>query len=286
MTKRSALLRSLTLIAVAAVVPLSACGSDDKEASKNPAKLNFTATQSGKAVTLAASGDKTPGTTNVTFKNGGKAPASVQLIAVTGEHSEAEFEKAYTGVTDGKPAPPWLFAAGGTGTTLPGKSGDVGLVLNEGTYWAAVEGEDDDSKPVFTKLVIKGDKNEAKLPTTGSTIAAKDYSFTPTGLKAGTNKVTFTNAGRQWHHLQAFPLAKGATVADAKKFLDSDGKAGGPPPIDFAAGNGTAVIEGGGTITSDLTLKKGKYVLICFISDRQGGKSHYDKGMITEAEVQ
>ena len=44
------------------------------------------------------------------------------------------------------------------------------------------------------------------------------------------------------------------------------------------------MIEGGGTITCDLTLKKGKYVLVCFISDKQGGKTHAAKGMITEAK--
>ena len=32
-------------------------------------------------------------------------------------------------------------------------------------------------------------------------------------------------------------------------------------------------------------LKPGKYALLCFISDRQGGPPHIAKGMITEATV-
>jgi hypothetical protein len=283
MTKRSALPRSLTLVAIAAAIPLAACGSDSKSASKDPAKLNVTATESGKTVNVAVTGDKTPGTTQLTFTNNGKKPHAAQLIAVTGTHTDAEVKKAYDAVSNGKAAPPWLFAAGGTGTTAPGKVSPVGLVLNEGTYYVA--GESDDSTPVgLTKLVIKGSTNEAKLPT-GPTITAKEYAFTASGLKSGTNTVVFTNAGKQWHHLQAFPLNKGATLAQAKKFFETQGNSSGPPPVDFKTGVGTAVIEGGGSITTDLSLKKGKYAFVCFVSDKQGGPPHVAKGMITEATV-
>ncbi len=35
-----------------------------------------------------------------------------------------------------------------------------------------------------------------------------------------------------------------------------------------------------------LELKKGKYVPVCFISDRKGGPPHVAKGMISEATVE
>lgn len=284
MTKRRALPRALTLLAVASVVPLAACGDDEKTLSKVPAKLNITATESGKTVTVGVTGDKTPGTQEVTFTNNGKKPHAVQLIAVTGERSEAEVRKAYKDVGDSKPAPNWLYAAGGTGTTPPGKTNPVGLVFNEGTYWAVVETDAEDGNVGFTKFQVKGDKNIARLPT-GATVTAKEYSFDPSGLKAGSNTVVFTNQGRQWHHMQAFPLNKGATSAQLRKFFESEGETSGPPPVDFENSVGTAVVEGGGTITSTLDFKKGKYALVCFIADRQGGKSHVAKGMINEVTI-
>ena len=36
----------------------------------------------------------------------------------------------------------------------------------------------------------------------------------------------------------------------------------------------------------NLDLKKGKYALVCFIPDRQGGPPHVAKGMVSEATVE
>jgi hypothetical protein len=274
----------VALLAVAAVVPLAACGSDKKTASKVPAKLAITATESGKTTTLDVTGDKTPGTTEMTFTNNGKQPHSAQLVAVNGEHSKAEVEKAYNGVSNGKAAPSWFFAAGGAGNVNPGQTVPVGVKLLPATFWAIDDAGDKPSG--FTKFVVKGDTNAAALPT-GPTVTASEYKFQtpPGGLKAGDNTIVLQNAGKQWHHMQAFPLNKGATLAQAAKFLKSQGKSGGPPPIDFQKGTGTAVIEGGGTLTTTLNLKPGKYALVCFVSDRQGGPPHVAKGMVAETDV-
>lgn len=35
-----------------------------------------------------------------------------------------------------------------------------------------------------------------------------------------------------------------------------------------------------------LDLKRGKYVLVCFVSDREGGPPHVAMGMIAEATVE
>ncbi len=278
--------RLVLVTAAGAALALAACGDDEKTASKDPAALTITASESGKKVNLEVTGDKTPGTTNVTFTNNGKKPHAAQLIAVTGEHSDAEVVAALKAVGEGKPAPAWFFAAGGAGSADPGKTNKAGLVLNEGTYYVA-DDEDDANleNGGLVKLPIAGDKNEAPLPT-GGTVTAKDYSFTSSGLEAGANTVVFTNAGKEWHHMIAAPMNKGTTLADVKKFAETEGGGSGPPPIDFESAVGTSVIEGGGTITSTLDLKKGKYALLCFIADRKGGPPHVAKGMVAEATVQ
>jgi hypothetical protein len=59
-----------------------------------------------------------------------------------------------------------------------------------------------------------------------------------------------------------------------------------PPPLDFKNVAYTARIDGGTKQITELDLaKKGKYALLCFVSDRKGGPPHVAKGMITEVTV-
>ena len=53
------------------------------------------------------------------------------------------------------------------------------------------------------------------------------------------------------------------------------GQPPGPPPVDFEKGAGTAVLDGKRKEKTQLKLAKGRNVLICFLTDRDGkGKSH------------
>ena len=70
-----------------------------------------------------------------------------------------------------------------------------------------------------------------------------------------------------------------------KAFREQEEEASGPPPVDFEGGAGTAVLEGGMKQVAELELKRGKYALVCFISDRKGGPPHVAKGMVAEAAV-
>ena len=118
-------------------------------------------------------------------------------------------------------------------------------------------------------------------------MSAKDYEYTAEGLKSGRNEVTFENAGREPHHLLLGQLAKGATIAQAKKYLtspDPDPTSGPFPPSGSEAA--TNVLEGVVFQVITLDLKPGKYALYCFISDRNGGPPHITKGMISEATVE
>ncbi len=83
----------------------------------------------------------------------------------------------------------------------------------------------------------------------------------------------------------AFPYNKGTTLADVKKAFKEQGEPSGPPPLDFENITGTAVLEGGTKQVAELELKRGKYALVCFVSDRKGGPPHVAKGMVVEATV-
>jgi hypothetical protein len=46
------------------------------------------------------------------------------------------------------------------------------------------------------------------------------------------------------------------------------------------------VIEGGESQLVTADLEPGRYALLCFISDRQGGPPHAVKGMVDELEIE
>ncbi len=54
---------------------------------------------------------------------------------------------------------------------------------------------------------------------------------------------------------------------------------------DFMNTRSTSVLDGGESLVTDLDLKKGKNVLLCFISDRAGGPPHVAKGMVAEVDI-
>jgi hypothetical protein len=135
------------------------------------------------------------------------------------------------------------------------------------------------------EFTVTGEASDADLPVQPATLTAKEYSFEFAGLKAGANKVRFENTGKQLHHAIMFPIARGKTIADAKKAFTSDSPPKGPPPVDFDNGLSTQVIDGGIAQNIELDLKAGKYAVVCFIQDREGGPPHVAKGMISELDV-
>ena len=132
---------------------------------------------------------------------------------------------------------------------------------------------------------MTGESASAELPSTSAAIETVDYGFKPSGLKAGTNEITFENTGAEPHHVIAAPINKGSTIADVKKFATSEEEASGPPPIDFERTATTAIIDGGAKQTTEIDFEKGKYAFVCFVADRKGGPPHVAKGMIQEVEI-
>ena len=279
--KLSSLLVALML---AAAMALSACGDDDDEdggggggdAAAGPSQLSITA--SGNK--LSVEGSPQPGVAEVTLTNEGQGEVAAQLVRIEGNHSPAEVKKVYSGAGEGKPIPDWLRAEGGVGTVGPGESATVTQELEEGTYYAA---NDESDTPSFDTFEVSGETSDAELPEADATVTAEDYSFESEGLTAGKVTLAFENAGVEPHHVLALPLQKGKTIDDFKAFVRTEK---GPPPVDFRRGVTSTVIDGDKTLVQDVTLQKGEYVMVCFISDRAGGKPHALKGMISPATVE
>ncbi len=169
---------------------------------------------------------------------------------------------------------PWRAASPNTG---PGKSDSVTQTLKPGKYYAA----DLESNAVAEVEVTGDGKDQVEAPA--ATIDATEYSFKASGLKAGKSEVLFDNKGGQPHFVVGLPINEGKSIEDVQTFLKEEK---GKPPFSEAGGFDTAVSEGGGKQVVNLNLKKGKYALVCFIPDRQGGPPHVAKGMVSEATVE
>jgi hypothetical protein len=275
---------------------LAACGDDKKSGDSGDSSPTKVALQikdaGGGKFTLTAPKTVDAGLSEITLTTpAGDASHDAQLIRVEGDHSVEETVKIIN--QESAPIPAWLIPAGGPGATPGGKTATVTQNLVPGKYYVidTNEPEGDNVKSygedgTVAEFEVTGDAGDAALPKTDATITAKDFSFETSGLKAGTNRLTFTNTGKEIHHVIVAPFAKGATFDQVKKAFTQQGEPSGPPPVDFSRLTNTAAIDAGGSQVTDIDLKPGKYALLCFISDRTGGPPHVAKGMIVETTVE
>jgi hypothetical protein len=270
----------LTACAVAlAALALAACG-DEEEAQT----LAYTVTEQGKGTVIEGPTSADTGLAEIAFRNEGNGEADLQLIRVEGDHSAEETVKGLEKAMAGKPFPDWFFAAGGVGITSPGESQTVTQVLKPGTYYAFdTEGSQGPPDPkAVPALKVSGEESSDEVEG-DATVTAVEYAFETEELPSGEVEIDFENGGDEPHHLIAAPLKGDATAADVEQALESEK---GPPPIEEDATRNTAVLEGGEGQAVTLDLKPGRYALLCFISDRQGGPPHAVKGMVDEVEVE
>jgi hypothetical protein len=270
---------------------LFAAGCGDDGGGDGTKSLSIEATEPAKdSYRFEAPQSIEAGLVEIQFTNSGKLEHEAQLIKIDGNRTTEQALKAFDGVVQGRPAPDWFRARGGVGTTKPGGTATVTQRLEPGSYVIVDSGEPEgrDVQPHYregavSELTVTGEPTDAGLPEADATIAAAEYAFTPSGLKAGENKIRFRNNGAQWHHMIVARMNPGASIADVKRFFETEE---GEPPIGETNALETAVIDGGGEEQlTEVNLESGNYALLCFIPDRTGGPPHVAKGMITEAKV-
>jgi hypothetical protein len=280
---------------------LAGCGGGDDGGGTQattppqPAKVTVTATASGDQVSFDLPAQIKPGATELSLVNNTKEQVEFQLVQLDEGHTMAEFYPAIQ--EDGAPIPTWLHAMGGVGEASPGERRTVVVDLKAGSYswFSNTTPEQEGAEPLYKRggegsLEVTGDPSGAPLPATGAQITAKevsptDYRFDASGLKAGTNQITFTNGGGELHHVVIARLNDGATIDQAQEFFTTQNFKG-PPPIDFDASEVTAVLDSSGKEVDTVELKSGSYALLCFLSDRAGSPPHVIKAkMIQEVKV-
>ncbi len=272
---------ALGALILAGALALVGCGSSSSSASK----LSLSISEQGTKASFQAPKTTKGGLVDLSFQNKGKAPHGVQLIQYTGNHTAADVAKQLSKNSSKTPA--WLRAQGGTATVAGGQSDTATLNLPAGNYVAfdsAAIGGNPGGPPASADLkVSSGDTGD--LPSTSATVDAaktgKDkYAWHISGLKSGKNEVTFKSGGKDAIHLIGAVPIKGKAPSLGK--VKSDFGSNGPPPpyLDVQNAQFTAVLDGGSSQTLNLDLKPGKYVFFCPLTDRDGGKSHDQEGLL------
>lgn len=292
-----------TLIVLGMAAGATGCGDDDEPARDAAAPVEaagfvIEATAEGKSrKALRFPATVKAGLVKMTLENADAGQRSAQLMRILGDHDANDVLKIFTD-EGGDATPSWIQDGGGLAAVKPGASASVTQVLAPGRYVlfddatqrGDGEGPSNAELGATGEFTVTGPQSDAALPEQPATLTATDdgeddYDFEFAGFRSGVNQVRFENTGEQMHHALLFPIHEGKTIEDAEESFTSDAPPAGPPPVDFAAGLGTAVIDGGNAQNISLDLEPGRYAVVCFITDRQGGKEHVHKGMIAELTV-
>ena len=278
-------------LALALASALAGCGDEDDGKSSKPGVVSLELTQEAPGkLRLTVPDQVAPGVVRLELKNSTRRAHELQLVRVRGRHFASDVKGAFRTAADGGPIPDWLRAAGGVGGTRPGATGVSVQELRPGLYYALdpSEPEGDGGRPYYEQgamaaIRVSGDRSAARLPAEEASVTALDYRFVSRGLRAGTSSVELRNDGKEQHHLIAAPIRAGSTIADVRQALRQEQ---GEPPLDLSRTASTPVLDGGGRQLTQLRLRRGRYALLCFVSDRRGGPPHVAKGMVTEARVE
>lgn len=270
--------RRLLAVPVVGLILMTACGGDSSSSSK-PALPRLTIDVSdptpGRFEYLAPKRVQA-GVVEIRLTNTGDEVHKAQLWRLGGGHSVDEALKA------GRPLPGWLRTAGGVALTEPKQTGITVQRLAPGNYYVAGAGNERGRVATFR---VTGSDRPANLPPAKATLTADEYEFRFPSLEAGRQRFLFRNVGNEPHHAYFARMAGGATLDDVRGYLRR-GVQGDDAPVRFDQGVvETPVIEGGDRQVTELNLASGRYALLCFVSDRAGGPSHIEKGMVSEVRV-
>jgi len=263
---------------------IAGCGSSGES---SPAKLSLKITEEGKKSSYQVPKSATGGLMEVRLTNQGKAPHGVEFIQYIGNHTEKDALKMLGG--NGNKIPSWIKFQGGIGSVPSGQTETADVNVPAGNYVladaAAFSGPS--SGPPATAPLKLTAGSSGDLPSTPATVTAanpaKDkYKWEISGLKTGKNRITFNSKGKKKavHLIFAVPVkGKAPPLSQIKKDLASHG----PPPSYVNAGEAqsTAILDGGASQTTTLDLKKpGQYIFFCPLTDRDGGKPHFEEGLL------
>jgi hypothetical protein len=183
-------------------------------------------------------------------------------------------------------------ALSGPNAVAPGQSGEVTALLTPGDYALVClipgppDGKSHAEHGMIAALTAEQPIGATSLPAApNGTIAMGPNDQMAFAMPPGFNgrgTYAVTNQGTQLHEAAFYKLADGKTQADVVNFFESGGS--GAPPVTGAGG--VTALAPGGTVTTQLNLVSGSYVVMCFLPDPNNGFTpHFLEGMITTVNI-
>src|SRR5436190_15320773 len=277
---------------IGAAAAIAGCGGGSDN--DNPTTLSLKIGENGKSAAFQAPKTAKGGLVKVELANQGRSPHGVQFIQYTNGHTMQDVLQQLGG--NSNVIPDWAKLEGGIGSVAPGQTGTATVNLPQGNYVlvdaAALGGPGPSSGPPATAGLTLSGGSTGDLPDTSADVTAAtnghdQYKWEISGLKTGTNQVTFDSKGDDAvHTIIAVPIKGHAPpLSQIQKDLAKQG----PPPsyIDPSGIQSSAILDGGLAQTTTLDLKEpGQYLFFCPLTDRDGkGKSHDQEGLLSVETV-
>jgi hypothetical protein len=277
-----------SMVAIAAAAIAGCGGSSNDKATQ----LSMTISESGKTASFQAPKTTKGGLVQVNLTNKGQAPHGVQFIQYTAGHSAADVQQQLGSNSDKIPS--WIKLPGGIGTIAGGSTQSATLNLPAGNYVlvdSAALGGPSSGPPATAQMTVSSGDN-GDLPSTSGDVTANEtgkdkFAWEISGLHTGQNDITFSSKGDESVHLIIAAPLKGNAPPDSQIVKDLSAGQGPPPPyVDIKNAQSTAILDGGLAQTTKLDLKTpGKYLFFCPLTDRDGGKPHFEEGLLKSETI-
>lgn len=180
--------------------------------------------------------------------------------------------------------PAYATDVGGPGLSAAGDSSTVWLNLEAGRYAVICWKGDHLRRGMAHDLEVIDSASLGPvplLPQPSATVTLADYAFgVSAALRPGRQLIHLRNDGTEPHEADLFRLPEGVTVKDYIRWVEA-GETGTPPaePV-----GGIGDLAPGREIWLEVTLSPGRYFWFCEVPGPDG-KSHFEKGMVSEFVV-
>jgi hypothetical protein len=277
----------------APVEKVSASSSSSESDAAGAIPLTVTVTQAAPDQFAFALSDTTiaSGPVAVTLNNQGAQEHAVTLIKLAKNTTFANFRTAVA-ANGVDAALAGGEAASGPNAVAPGQTGVVTALLTPGDYGLVdltrgpPDGKSGAEHGLIVELNVSQPQGALTLPdASGGTITLAPGDQPTFEMPPGFNgKGTYavTNEGTQVYDAAFYKLADGRTQDDVVNYFSSG--ASGPSPVTGAGG--VTALAPGATVTTELNLTAGSYVVMSFLPDTNNNLTpHYVEGMITTINI-
>ena len=233
------------------------------------------------------------GPTTFRLVNDGKEFHHLSIIKLEQGKTIADFGEAMKG----GPPPEWAVAVGGPNAAVPGQTIAATIDMEPGNYVVVCfipspgEQAPHAAKGMIAQLTVTaGGVAQAGAAATETMedpkpdlhLVMKEYGYQfSKPVTAGKHTIHVMNEGAQDHEAVMLKMNPGKRIADFNAWVM--GNMQGPPPATTI--DGIAGMASGRTAIFTADFTPGTYAIICFVGDKNDGKSHAEHGMTVEFEV-